>query len=103
MGEHDLISRAAAINAVNAYDYRGMSLRDVRTVTDGCANEIRRLPAIDAVPVVRCKNCRHWGTDYGGETENIKVCEYANYMVGKNGYCVYAERNMEGENECSDG
>lgn len=48
---NDMISRAAAINAVNAYDYRGISLRDVRTVTDGCADEIRRLPAIDAEPV----------------------------------------------------
>ena len=48
-------------------------------------------PAIDAVEVVRCCDCKHWGTGYGGETENVKVCEYANYMVGKNGYCVYGE------------
>lgn len=53
------------------------------------------LPTIDAEPVVRCKDCQHWGTGYGGETDNIKVCEYANYMVGKNGYCVYGERKMD--------
>lgn len=45
--------------------------------------------------VVRCKDCKHWGTGYGGETDNIKVCEYANYMVGRNGYCVYGERKMD--------
>lgn len=49
-------------------------------------------PTIDAVEVVRCKDCKHWGTGYGGETENIKVCEFANYMVSKNGYCVCGER-----------
>lgn len=46
----------------------------------------------NAVEVVRCEDCKHWGTGYGGETDHIKVCEYANYMVGANGYCVYGER-----------
>lgn len=47
---------------------------------------------VDAVEVVRCEDCKHWGTGYGGETDHIKVCEYANYMVSANGYCVYGER-----------
>ena len=46
--------------------------------------------------VVRCKECKHWGTGVAGETENIKCCEYAKYMVGDNGYCVY------GEKECAE-
>ena len=47
---------------------------------------------IDAVSVVRCKDCKHWGTDWAiGETEHVKCCEFANYMVGANGYCVYGE------------
>ena len=52
-------------------------------------------PAIDAVEVVRCGDCKHWGTGYGGETENVKVCEYANYMIGKYGYCAYVEAKSE--------
>lgn len=47
--------------------------------------------------IIHCKDCKHWGTGYGGETEHIKVCEYANYMVGENGYCVYGERKMDEE------
>ena len=58
-------------------------------------NDIARFPTIDAEPVVRCKDCEHWGTGYGGETDNVKVCDFANYMVGKNGYCVYGERKMD--------
>lgn len=46
--------------------------------------------------VVHCKECKHWGTGVAGETEHIKCCEYAKYMVGDNGYCVY------GEKECAE-
>lgn len=62
-------------------------------------NDIARFPAVDAVEVVRCRDCKHWGTGYGGETEHVKVCEFANYMVGANGYCVYGERKMNAEVE----
>lgn len=52
----DLINRKAALEAVNAYDYRGMTVEQVKTITDGCAEELRKLPAIDAEPVRR----GHW-------------------------------------------
>ena len=52
---------------------------------------INNLPTVETVPVVRCKNCKHWGTGVAGETEHIKCCEYGKYMVGENGYCVYGE------------
>ena len=110
---NDLISRAAAINAVNAYDYRGISLRDVRTVTDGCANEIRRLPAIDAEPVrhgrwipkkvdaivtkFQCSDCGRTvecGNDYFGKPPK--------YVSSTFPYC-HCGAKMDGESECSDG
>ena len=47
---------------------------------------------IDLVEVVRCKNCRHWGTGVQGETDRVKCCEYSKYMVGENGFCVYGEK-----------
>ena len=47
---------------------------------------------VDAVPVVRCKDCKHWGMGIAGETERIKCCVYARYMVSENGYCVYGEK-----------
>ena len=53
---------------------------------------VEEQPSVDAVPVVRCKNCTHWGTGFAGETEHVKCCELAIYMVGENGYCVYGEK-----------
>lgn len=49
-------------------------------------------PTIDAVPVVRCKECKHWRKDFAGCTEFVVRCDYANYMIGENGYCLYGER-----------
>lgn len=60
---------------------------------DGKKNE--EVPVI----VVRCKDCKHWGMGITGETDRIKCCMYARYMVGENGYCVYGERGGKGESE----
>ena len=50
----------------------------------------------DAVPVIRCKDCKHWFSNVAGYTGNeIGHCEWANWMVGENGYCVYGERKDE--------
>ena len=57
--------------------------------------EIMAAPTVDAVQVVRCKNCKHWGTGVAVETEHVKCCEYAKYMVGENGYCVYGEQRKK--------
>ena len=51
---------------------------------------------MDDLEIVHCKDCIHWGTGVPGETENVKCCEHGKYMVGKNGYCVY------GEKECAE-
>lgn len=53
MKNPDLISREAAIQAINRYDYRGFTVEDVKIVTDGCAEELRKLPSIEAEPVRR--------------------------------------------------
>lgn len=44
---------------------------------------------------VHCRDCKHWGTGVAGETDMVKCCEYAKYMVGNNGYCCYAEKKSE--------
>ena len=53
-------------------------------------------PIIDAVPVVRCYECKHWKKDVEGCTEFVGRCDYANYMIGANGYCLYGEREENG-------
>ena len=54
--------------------------------------DIDEAPTVDAVEVVRCKDCKHWLKDVPGCTDTVGRCEWANYMVGGSGYCVYGER-----------
>lgn len=87
---NDLISREAALKAVNAYDYRGFTVEQVKTITDGCAEEISHLPAVDVVPVRHGKWIKRgyacgeteWKCSACGETEwrtsasRMKFCMY---------------------------
>lgn len=45
----DLISRAAALEAISNEGGCGM-----------CTRRVLDIPAVDAVPVVRCRDCRYW-------------------------------------------
>lgn len=58
---------------------------------------IRNAPTVDAVEVVRCKDCKHWLKDVPGCTDAIGRCRFGNYMVGAAGYCVYGERRTDEE------
>ena len=49
------------------------------------------------VPVVRCRDCKHWLKDVPGCTDFVGRCELANYMVGATGYCVYGDRREDDE------
>lgn len=53
---------------------------------------LREAPTVDAVEVVRCRECKHWIKDFAGCSDIVGRCELANYAVGANGYCLYGER-----------
>lgn len=55
---NDLISRRAAIDVADYTDYTGLAIEDVKKVTDEVVKGLKRLPSIDAVPVVRCAECK---------------------------------------------
>ena len=42
-------------------------------------------PTVDAVPVIRCKDCKHWAKGLGW-------CNFTDLDVEPNFYCAYAER-----------
>ena len=50
------------------------------------------VPTVDAVPVVRCKDCKHWGCGLPMEMDHAKCCGVGGYMVGENGYGCYGEK-----------
>ena len=62
------------------------------------AKQISESPTIDAVPVVRCRDCQHWkptGSKAGNsfsDMEYIGGCEFTNYCRRENNFCSYGER-----------
>ena len=57
---------------------------------------ITQQPTVDAVEVVRCKDCKHWADGVAGCTDHVKCCKIGYYMISENGYCVYGERRNDG-------
>ena len=55
-------------------------------------------PTVDAVPVVRCRECMHWkptGSKAGNsfsDMEYIGGCEFTNYCRRESDFCSYGER-----------
>ena len=102
MGENDLISRSALLSGfdvrkVTEYDESGCGV-DYKAVP---VKAIEDAPTIDAVPVVRCKNCRHW--DRTRRTPSSSHFCFCTMMhTAENHYCGHG-RKMDGEIECSDG
>ena len=54
----DLISREATVSILRARaDMALGDVKDAASFFDYCANMIEKIPAVDAVPVVRCRDC----------------------------------------------
>lgn len=89
---NDLISREAALKAVNAYDYRGFTVEQVKTITDGCAEEISRLPTVDAVPVRHGK----WKSMGDCGVTECSICKWSiEEYVGDYNYCPICGARMD--------
>ena len=99
----DLISRSALINSMNDFALQESPVKegdsaDTYNAIRECIKAVEEISAVEAVPVVHCKDCEHWGTGVAGETEHVKCCEYGKYMVGENGYCCYADMRKKVDN-----
>lgn len=69
-------------------------------------NDVRNTPAVDAVEVVRCSQCRYWEAMNNGSWMNKNrtdgccrvLAEYRlaeRYMTEKDHFCGYGERGAE--------
>lgn len=63
---------------------------------EGMREDLYSLPAVDAVPVVRCKDCKHSYEDIGGRTCSHGVC--VDCIVPDDFFCAYGKRE-ENNNE----
>lgn len=96
----DLISRKALLNELrrelrecirDGEEFGGESILLAEGI-ESAIDMVKYAKSVDAVEVVRCKNCKHWLKDFAGCTEFVGRCEWANYMIGATGYCLYGER-----------
>lgn len=66
---------------------------------DACI-AVENAPTVDAVEVVRCKDCRYWDTNgYGAEydSEGYGWCEeIGEFDTKKDWYCGWGERREDG-------
>lgn len=73
---------------ISPYDFQG--------IAKYFAEQIAAAPTIDAVPVVRCRECKHWSEHPEGY---LGVCSFiSRNFVMENGYCAWGERK-EGDHE----
>ena len=63
---------------------------DASWAKEDCLTEIEAAPTVDAVPVVRCRECKHLG--FCGDATNLEV-------MGFYGYCSRGERKEGADNE----
>lgn len=91
--ENDLISRSALLKRQQRYtefDEAGFSM----TVKAVEVEEIQKAPAVDAVEVVRCKDCAFY--DFG-ECGNYRMdmSDGAHFYPYPNDFCSYGERKAD--------
>lgn len=101
MQKDDAISRQAAIGTLMPI-VKSASLRNrnVYSTAKRCLFEIEAMPAVDAVPVVRCKDCKHRPT--GDDKDDLEFpdeicpcqCEdfWYSWKPADNWFCGNGER-----------
>lgn len=93
----DLISRAAACECIGKmiHEYRE---KDEHDLADGMILArrygIKCLPAVDAVPVVRCRDCVYWDTDWkpNHSIDGEHFCPMISLVTSGEWFCAYGER-----------
>lgn len=82
----DLISRESAIDAM----YMGCYLNPKDR--GDLIKALERLPTIDAVPVVRCKDCVCGEERVDKNRLTYWFCTFGQHPTAKHNYCVWGER-----------
>ena len=87
----DLISRSWMMEQLDG-------LGDTRLIKRNFIALVTNAQTVDAVEVVRCRECKHWkqsGSKAGNsfsDMEYIGGCEFTNYYRRESDFCSYGER-----------
>lgn len=83
----DLISRSGAIKDIS---YWATNIIDPKMlVKEDALYILEMLPSVDAVEVVRCKDCKYWKE---GKCWNLKGLNKTDGIVNADDFCSYGER-----------
>ena len=102
------IDADALMNVIRQHEYRLATKQgsiDYGMFTLGIQQAVDEQQTIDAVPVVRCRECNHWkpsGSKAGNsfsDMEYIGGCEFTNYYRTESDFCSYGERKEGADNE----
>ena len=85
-----LIELDAAINAT----WKDTGYTDSLNVMTAIRDRLEALPTVDAVPVVRCKDCKF----YYRMTAETGICQLCCRHLGNDGFCSEGERK-DGDND----
>ena len=85
--------RAASIENLDQYSDLAAALGDVQTVRDILSDA----PTIDAVPVVRCQDCRYY-QDAKVNEKGFLICPASGMEITETDYCSYGSL-MDKEDE----
>lgn len=90
----DLISRTAAIEALSTPCDKRYRHGVWETCLDNIETAIRNIPAVDAVPVIRCRDCKYSDTfaDTTTATTPLKCLNIRYGGVYPDWYCEHGER-----------
>lgn len=64
--------------------------------------QIKEAPTVDAVPVVRCRECEYWDDDpdtYGRSDGPLGGCGRMDCTTAHDDFCSFGERRDEGDAE----
>lgn len=94
MIDADLISRKAAVSRIS--DLIVLELRCERIPTwNEVYKALNDLPTIDAVPVVRCKDCKYYKTESGECPANNGDDPYYSWIPKPDWYCAEGKRKED--------
>lgn len=55
-------------------------------------NKINEAKSVDAVPIIRCKDCKWWGNAMNWDGHTVGGCDFVEMVTDADGYCYRAKR-----------
>ena len=99
-----LIDADTLMDVIRQHEYRLATKQgsiDYGMFTLGIQQAVDEQQTIDAVPVIRCRECKHWkptGSKAGNsfsDMEYIGGCEFTKYCRRESDFCSYGEKRRD--------